>query len=436
MASLTKLPGNRWRIQFTGPDKKKKSLRPGRMPKKAAEQFRTHVETLLSAVLSNSAPEPHTAAWLGSLPPFQRRRLERVGLAGPRIDEVAPPTNGPTVAAFTGEYIEKRRDAMKWRSVNGLEQDRRSLLLFLGEGKLLADVTPGDCDDFVAWLRTKESRPGRDRGFSEATIGRRVRRCSQFFRAAVRKRLIPANPFEGVKAPSQENESRFRFVTREETDRLLAACPDGQWRLLVALARYGGLRTPSESLALTWADVDWEGDRIRVTSPKTERYKGGASRLIPLFPELREHLEEEFDAAEPGTIHVITRYRDATANLRTHFARIIRKAGLEPWERLWHNLRASRQNELAATYPIHIVCRWMGNSALIANKHYLSGTDDYFDMAAGKSDSKSDSDSRGQERTEAAQLSGEAVSCPSNPAQSLPVTYCTSVDYPRQDSNL
>jgi hypothetical protein len=38
---------------------------------------------------------------------------------------------------------------------------------------------------------------------------------------------------------------------------LSVACPDAQWRLLVALARYGGVRTPSESLAIEWSHVDW-----------------------------------------------------------------------------------------------------------------------------------------------------------------------------------
>src|SRR5207244_12063515 len=103
----------------------------------------------------------------------------------------------------------------------------------------------------------------------------------------------------------------------------------------------------------------------------------------------------------PGTGTVISRYREASANLPTQLLRIIRRAGLKAWPRVFHNLRATRENELAATYPIHVVCRWIGNSALIANKHYLSGTDDYFEMAAGKSDAKSDADRSGQERPEA-----------------------------------
>jgi integrase len=402
MASLMKLPGGRWRIQWVGVDGRNTNWRPGRLPKKAAEALKGHIEELVSAAIAKSTPKDHTAAWLADLPPRIHAKLVRWKLASPRIEEAPPAAApiGPTVAAFVNEYIEEQRGALKWRSVNGLEQDRDSLILFLGEGKLLADVAPGDADRFTTWLRTPASRPGKAKGFSEATIGRRLRRCSQFFRAAVRRRLIAENPFDGIKAPSQENEERFRFVTREETERLIAAAPDGQWRLMIALARFGGLRTPSETLALTWGDVDWDRGSIRVPSPKTERHKGKASRLIPLFPELRPHLEEAFDAAEPGTTHVITRYRDAGGNLRTQFARIIRRGGLEPWDRVWHNLRASRQNELAATYPIHVVCRWIGNSALIANKHYLSGTDEYFEMAAGKSDVQEGADRTGKRRTE------------------------------------
>ena len=48
---------------------------------------------------------------------------------------------------------------------------------------------------------------------------------------------------------------------------------------------------------------------------------------MPIFPELRPFLLEVFEQAEPGTTHVITRYRDRNSNLRTQLHRIIRKAG-------------------------------------------------------------------------------------------------------------
>jgi hypothetical protein len=52
------------------------------------------------------------------------------------------------------------------------------------------------------------------------------------------------------------------------------------------------------------------------------------------------------------------------------------------WPKLFHNLRASRETELAATYPIHVVCEWIGNSAAIAAKHYLTVREEDFTRAA------------------------------------------------------
>jgi len=79
--------------------------------------------------------------------------------------------------------------------------------------------------------------------------------------------------------------------------------------------------------------------------------EGHAERLIPLFPELRVLLEAVFDEAPEGAVDVITRYRSPSANLRTQLERIIRRAGLPTWERLYHNLRASRQTELGIGIP-------------------------------------------------------------------------------------
>ena len=177
--------------------------------------------------------------------------------------------------------------------------------------------------------------------------------------------------------------ARAHFITREVTEKVIAACPDVEWRLIVALSRYGGLRCPSETQALRWGDIDWDNNRINVPSPKTEHLAGGAFRTIPLFKELRPILEEAFDLAEPGSCYVIDRYRGDNQNLRTQFERILRRAGVRAWERLFHNLRASRETELTSEHPLHVVCSWIGNSAIIAAKHYLQATDDHFAKATG-----------------------------------------------------
>lgn len=100
-----------------------------------------------------------------------------------------------------------------------------------------------------------------------------------------------------------------------------------------------------------------------------------------MFPELRQSLSEVFELAEPGTEFVITRYRESNANLRTQFERIIRWAGLEPWEKPFQNMRSTRETELAETFPLHVVTAWLGNSEPVARKHYLQVTDEHFAKA-------------------------------------------------------
>src|SRR5690606_21562039 len=131
-------------------------------------------------------------------------------------------------------------------------------------------------------------------GLADNHVRRLTGLAKQFFHAAVKDRLIDANPFASLVAAVKGNAERFHFVGLAATQAVLDACPDAEWRLLVALARFGGLRVPSEVLLLCWADVDWERGRIRVRSPKTEHHHGHESREVPIFDELLPYLREAF----------------------------------------------------------------------------------------------------------------------------------------------
>ena len=120
---------------------------------------------------------------------------------------------------------------------------------------------------------------------------------------------------------------------------------------------------------------------MTVRSPKTEHHAGRESRQVPIFPELLPHLEEAFELADEGDEFVITRYRSQDANLRTQLQKIIRRAGLEVWQKPWQNLRSSRETELVETFPVHVAAAWLGNTEAVANKHYLQVTDAHFSRA-------------------------------------------------------
>lgn len=278
-----------------------------------------------------------------------------------------------TLKQFLDEFTSGRPDVKtgtrtNWRTA------RARMEAFFGADKFLAEITAADADAWLYGMRAQKYAP--------ATIGRTVKHARQFFRSAVRKGIISTNPFADLKAPGQANMSRNFFVTLDMAKKVLDECPDAQWRLIVALSRFGGLRCPSEHLALEWSNIDWARDRMLVKSPKKEHLEGNGERWVPIFPELREHLAEAFERAEPGAVFVVTRFRDECQNLRTQLTRIVRRAGLKPWPRLFQNLRSSRETELANSFPIHVVCSWLGNSVRVAGKHYLQVTDEHFECAA------------------------------------------------------
>lgn len=132
---------------------------------------------------------------------------------------------------------------------------------------------------------------------------------------------------------------------------------------------------PSEAFSLRWQDVDWARGRLTVPSPKPEHLPGRGYRVIPLFPLLKPYLEAAWDNGPEGTEYIVPEeYRRraqgpsgwCNANLRTTLAKVIRRAGLEPWPRLWHSLRASCESDLAQSFPLAVVAKWLGNTPSVA----------------------------------------------------------------------
>jgi hypothetical protein len=152
------------------------------------------------------------------------------------------------------------------------------------------------------------------------------------------------------------------------------------------------------------------------------RYDSFAARSLHCG--LRPPVEMTTRAHELIRIRIITRYRKANTNLRKRLERTVKRAGLQPWPRLFQNLRSSRETEFAQSYPLHVVSSlqaaarqvggrkwvsspvclqvtvrlilvavlgvsgevyflrsWTGNSKAIAAKHYLQVRDEEFEQA-------------------------------------------------------
>lgn len=358
-------------IQFRDGSGKRPMIRLGKVSNKTAETILRHVEALNHAKIANTTPDVETSRWLQGIESSLAEKLSRVGLIDTRPRA--------TLKGLVDGYLAGRTDVKSVTIVN-LKLAALNLTDYFGETKPLTAITPADAEEYRRELRSR---------LSENTTRRRCGRARQFFRFAVRKGLVASNPFGDMKGVAvKANKERMYFVTAETAGKVLEACPDQEWRVLFVLCRIAGLRCTSETHALTWDDIDWNGNRMIVRSPKTEAYEGKDKRVIPLFPEVRDELLKLFESSRRDPVYVITRGRrgdgKVDANLRTTFRKIVVRAGVAPWPKLMQNLRASRATELAATHPSHLSAAWLGHSEKIADEHYRQVLDSDFARAASQ----------------------------------------------------
>ena len=366
MASLFQEKNGGFRVQFIAKDGRRKSISIGKQGDRKAARFRDKIEALLTVLKTDGILDDDIQEWLIRIADTSlSEKLQKAGLIKKQVKL--------SLEALLGEYLEFKKKTNKSTTILTLKQTIRRLTKFFGNKKNITDITQIDAKKYQVFLKLVEK-------LSDGTIYRDCKRCREIFEYAKKSRLIKENPFASLKLPPPENKERMFDITPEMATKVLDACPSLEWKIIFAMARYAGVRIPSEIVSFRWKDILWNENRILIHSPKTE-HQGKSTRIIPLFPELKPLLEQAFNDAPEGSKNVI-RHCKGTKNYRKGLKEIILKAGLVPWTKLFNNLRSSRETELAKTFSLQAVTAWIGNTPKIALAHYLQVTDDEWQNAS------------------------------------------------------
>jgi integrase len=370
MASISKQSNGHKIIQFKAADGKRRSIRLGKMSMRNTEVIKVKVEQLVAALITGHAVNDETARWLTNVGDEIYNKLVQVGLVQTR--------EKTRLLDFLNSFIDRQKH-LKPRTLDIFKRTRNNLVEFFKRDRSIDSISVGEAKE---WRQHLFERGGvGDKPLALNTVNDRCKKAKQMFKSAIEYELISKNPFIGLPGNVRCNPKKLYFVSREEIVKVMDGCPDHEWRLLIALCRFAGLRNPSETISLKWEHINWEHGRMTVPSPKTEHHPGGESRVVPIFADLQPYLEEAWERASEGQEYVLNRWRSTTVNHRTQFQKIIRRAGLNPWPRLFHNLRSTCQTELEEHFPSHVVCSWIGNSIQVAREHYLQITEDHFAKA-------------------------------------------------------
>ena len=371
MAGVSK-DGKGYRVQFMYNGKRRR-LRLKGHNERQAESVGRHIDALVLHKVSGQTVDGAAAQWLADIGDDLYEKLRGFGLVNSR----AAATGTERLCDYVERLVKRGRTnegkRAKPRTLQKWRLTQRYMLECWGNTVSVDNITSDDAKDFRGWLEDKDGIE------SENAIRKHCQIAQMFFNAAIDAELIARNPFRKIPTASIVNKDRDYFVTRKEFDACVAHCPDLQWRVILYLARVAGVRCPSEMVLATWHDINWKRNTMVIHSPKTEHHIGHEKRLIPLFPELGRVLREAWENSVAGESRIVTRYTDGDQNMRTTLLKIIKRAGLTPWPKLFQNLRASRENELIdqGIRP-DVAAAWIGHSVRVQRESYLQVTDEHF----------------------------------------------------------
>lgn len=169
-----------------------------------------------------------------------------------------------------------------------------------------------------------------DEGRANKTVLNYIKDVGAVYRAAIREGFTHFNPVPALEAlPTDDSMSRKPF-TEKEVAALLAAAPSDEWRGLILVAAFTGLRLGDAS-RLSWSSVDLAGKIITLIPSKTKRKKRVVA--IPIQPDLLAYLEGVTilsDQPDAPVFDKLSRARVGTrGGLSQTFTEIMMEAGVD-----------------------------------------------------------------------------------------------------------
>jgi integrase len=260
-----------------------------------------------------------------------------------------------SLESWTAEWLRRKaRDSSK-PTMARYKSHAEAFLVWLGDErrkKPLESVTPQHVREWRESLQ--------DGGRAGKTVLSYVKDLGAIYRAAMREGIVSFNPCGTAIADTVTDDSQERKpFSGEEVAKLIKAASSEEWRGLVLVAAFTGLRL-GDAARLSWEAVDLDTKRITLIPSKTKRKKKEVR--IPIHPDLLAYLlaapVAEDDPAAPVFPSLAKKRVNGANGLSDTFAALMAAAGVDrgkpsrvieegqdkgagriTWEKGFHSLR-------------------------------------------------------------------------------------------------
>ncbi|QTN34138.1 site-specific integrase [Akkermansiaceae bacterium] len=188
-----------------------------------------------------------------------------------------------TLESWTAEWLRRKgRDSSK-ATMARYKSHAEAFLSWLGDERRKKPLESVTSQHVREWREKLQ-----DEGRAGKTVLSYVKDLGAIYRAAMREGIVAFNPCGTAIADTDTGDSQERKpFTLEEVGKLVGAAPSEEWRGLVLVAAFTGLRL-GDSARLSWEAVDLDAKKITLIPSKTKRKKREVH--IPIQPDLLAYL--------------------------------------------------------------------------------------------------------------------------------------------------
>ncbi|MFC1604624.1 tyrosine-type recombinase/integrase [Planctomycetota bacterium] len=302
-----------------------------------------------------------------------------------------------TLVDFSLEHIKVMMGQVAYATLMDQKRALRLFEKFIGGLVRLKEIQPRHAEAFIAERLAS--------GLAVGTANKDIRTLRRIFNLAIDPRGYLGenqNPFGRIRQ-RKKAQKKIRYVSTKEYRLLLASTPRLWWRALMSIAYGSGLRR-GEILNLTWADIDFENQRIHVLPKASSQSliewepKDHENRVVPISAEsiqLLANIQAESKEGFPYIFISPKRFKrikqreqegrwnprsDTVNNLGQDFDVIRRRSGIARCT--IHDLRRSAITNWVQRLPIQVVQQLAGHSNITTTrKYYLAVRPEDIDSA-------------------------------------------------------
>jgi integrase len=294
MASIYKRPESKiWQCQFYVRESNSTKLRKirqstGKSTKDEARKVAAEMERNAQVVMRAGSPQAQQVkAILAKAGTDIERERFTLPAAHKVLAQLVKITTGEemhnyTLESWSEEWLRRKRRDNGDSTMSRYKKHVASFLDWLGDQRRKKPLESVTSPHLRKWCEDLK-----DSGLSGVTVKNYAKDIGAMYRVAVMEGVTSFNPCVSViSALDTEDSTSRKPFELDEVKALMKAAPSKEWKGLILVAAFTGLRL-SDAVGLLWEKVDLKSERISLIPSKTSKKK--REILIPIQEDLLEY---------------------------------------------------------------------------------------------------------------------------------------------------